>query len=530
MLLASVDRALDDFVKSDEPRVLALTGEWGRGKTFFWRHFLATRSAELHRASSYAYVSLFGLKDLGDIQDALVAGAVPLVEMSRRQRVSPASRSFIDRGKERLKRATTATERKAREFSALVDKMPKLGALGPLARAVAFRLVDNYLVCLDDVERRSDSLSLRDVLGIASLLKEQRGCRVHVILNSDALSAEDRDLFHTLREKVFDAEIAFEPSSQECVAIALPSGSTLYDAAGRHAMKLNITNIRVLYRIRRLIDAVASHAMAGDDDVRAQIIHSAVLLGWCFNSRDGRAPSFEYVKRLSFGSFMDFERNKQRPESETAWNHLLSDYGYTNTDELDAAICEVLERGYVDTARLNTIFANRVEAVRRTRLERAFSDAWGVYHGSFDPSPDRLVAALASAARAGAEVISSLNMSATAMLLRSLGYDALASELVQHWIDVQSKIQPASLNIDASDWRGEIQDAEFRAEAQAAYSRLPFTGKSFKDTAIALSQQNGWNDDDIQVLSRATIDDYYALFTSLSHPQTGYVIRTLIRF
>lgn len=530
MLLSSIDRALDEFLQSEEPRVLALTGEWGRGKTFYWRHFLASRSSEEHRARSYVYVSLFGLKDLRDVQDALVAGAVPIADVSLRDQATQTSRSLFSRGKEHLKRASTAAERKAREFSDLVDKMPKLGALGPLARAVAFRLVDNYLVCIDDVERRSESLSLRDVLGIASLLKEQRSCRVLIILNSDALSQEDRDLFHTLREKVFDAEIVFEPSPGECAAIAFPSGSKLYERAAQYAIKLKITNIRVLYRIRRLIDAVSSQAMAGDDEVQTQIIQSSVLLGWCFNSRDGRAPLFSYVKGLNLGSFMDLDKTKQRPALETSWNDLLSDYGYTNTDDLDAAICDVLERGYVDTERLATVLSNRSEAVRRARLERVFEDAWGLYHGSFDPAPDQLVSAFEAAVRAGAEVISSVNMSATTLLLRSLGYDVLADELTKHWIDVQSKTRPAILNIQASDWREEIRDPRFRAEAQAAFARLPHSGRSFEDTAIALSQQNGWNEEDIDVLGEATVDEYFALFKALSYPQTGYVVRTLMRF
>jgi hypothetical protein len=530
MLLSSIDRALDEFVQAEEPRVLALTGEWGRGKTFYWRHFLASRPSEQHRARSYVYVSLFGLKDLRAIHDALVAGAVPIADLSRRNQVPEKSRSLFSRVKDHLTRASTTAERKAREFSDLVDKMPKLGALGPLARAVAFRLVDNYLVCIDDVERRSESLSLRDVLGIASLLREQRSCRVLIILNSDALSEADRLLFHSLREKVFDAEIVFEPSPAECAAIAFPGGSKLYERAAQYAIKLKITNIRVLYRIRRLIDAVSSQAMAGDDEVQTQIIQSSVLLGWSFNSRDGRTPLFSYVKDLNLGSFMDLDKTKQRPALETSWNDLLSDYGYTNTDDLDAAICEVLERGYVDTERLAAVLSNRSEAVRRARLERAFEDAWGLYHGSFDPAPDQLVSTFESVVRAGAEVISSVNMSATTLLLRTLGYEEVADDLTKHWIDVQSKTRPAILNIQASDWRDEIRDLHFRAEAQAAFALLPHTGRSFKDTAIALSQQNGWNEADIEVLGGATVDEYFALFKALSHPQTGYVVRTLMRF
>lgn len=529
MSLSFVDRALDDFIQAADPRVLAVTGDWGRGKTFYWRSFLSRQSTSKHRSASYAYISLFGLRDLRDVQDALVAGAVPIAHVST-QPATVAPQSVGARARVAMARARATVERNARSYSDVVDTLPKLGEFGPLARALAFRVVKNYLVCIDDVERRSDSLPLRDILGMASMLRDQRGCRVLVILNSDALSPEDRDLFQTLREKVFDSEIAFEPSPAECASIAFPGETRIYQRAAENAIKLQITNIRVLYRIRRLIDTISTYAMAEDDEVQTQIIHSSVLLGWSFNSHGARAPSFGYVKGLNYSSFMDLDKTKVRTADETAWNQILSDYGYTNTDDLDSAICEVLERGYVNTERLNTILVDRVEAARRARKERAFEEAWGLYHGSFDPYPNKLVAALESSVKASPDTISSMNLSATTMLLRSLGYDQLADELMSQWIDDKSKSFPVALNIEASDWKDEVQDLRFRAAAQAAFDQLPPSGRPFPETAIALSQQNGWREDDIRVLARATVDEYYELFKSLSYPQTGRVVRALLRF
>jgi hypothetical protein len=529
MSLSFVDHALNDFIQAADPRVLAVTGDWGRGKTFYWRSFLSRQSSNRHRCASYAYISLFGLRDLRDVQDALVAGAVPIADVSMKP-ATVAPQSFGERARGAMARARATVERKARSYSDVVDTLPKFGEFGPLARALAFRVVKDYLICIDDVERRSDSLPLRDILGMASMLREQHGCRVLVILNSDALSPDDRDLFQTLREKVFDSEIIFEPSPAECASIAFPGETRIYQRAAEYSIKLQITNIRVLYRIRRLIDTISSCAMAEDDEVQTQIIHSSVLLGWCFNNRGTRAPSFNYVKGLNYSSFIDLEESKVRTADETAWNQILSDYGYTNTDDLDSAICEVLERGYINTERLTTILSDRVEAARRARKERAFQEAWGLYHGSFDPSPGKLVAALESSVRASPDAISSVNLSSTTMLLRSLDYDQLADELMHHWIDVNSKIRPVVLNIEASDWKDEVRDLRFRAAAQAAFDQIPPSGRSFPETAIALSQQNGWNEEDIRVLSKATVDEYYELFKSLSYPQTGRVVRALLRF
>ena len=530
MAISFVERALTEFAQADEPQILALTGEWGLGKTFYWRKFLASQSAESHRVQRYAYVSLFGLKNLDDIQDAVVSAAVPIEDVSLRPKVSIKSGSLADRAKTGLQQTMTAFERTTRSYSYLIDNLPKIGQLGPLARSIAFRLVEDYLVCIDDVERRSEALSLKDVMGMASLLREQRRCRVLIIMNSNALSDEDRDTYESLREKVFDAEIAFEPSVAESVAIAFPKHCRLYERAAEFATKLKIRNIRVLYRIRRVIDLVADVAMIEDDEVQTQVIQSSVLLGWCFNTRDGTAPSFSYVKGLNYLSFIDLDKSKQRPASEVKWNEILSGYGYLNTDELDAAISEVLERGYVESERLNAVLSNRAEAVHRARLEYAFSAAWDLYHQSFDPSPKKLVAAFEYSVKAGSEVISSLNMSGTATLLRSLGYDALAGELVAHWIDVQLKVRPAVLNVQAAAWQDDIRDVHFRTEAQAAFDRLPQARKSFRDTLIEVTEQNAWNDRDLRVLSSASVDEYYELFKSQTFPSPAESIRVLLRF
>jgi hypothetical protein len=48
---------------------------------------------------------------------------------------------------------------------------------------ISFLSVKNYLICFDDLERKGKHLRLVDVLGLASMLKERRNCKVVLILN-----------------------------------------------------------------------------------------------------------------------------------------------------------------------------------------------------------------------------------------------------------------------------------------------------------------------------------------------------------
>ncbi len=55
--------------------VIAITGSWGIGKTFFWRSFLDKQLSDerVYKKDNvfnrkYAYVSLFGLESLSDLR------------------------------------------------------------------------------------------------------------------------------------------------------------------------------------------------------------------------------------------------------------------------------------------------------------------------------------------------------------------------------------------------------------------------------------------------------------------------------
>jgi hypothetical protein len=531
MSLNLVDLELENFLAAKEPRVIALSGLWGRGKTYYWRAFLAKHRPSTATQRNYSYVSLFGVTSLSDLKDAIFANAVPLDSIATSSApLSELGLSPTARGAQNLKRLGGKLQQLGRKHSSLLERIPKLGEFGPFARAAAFLTVADYIICIDDLERRSESLPLRDVLGLLTTLRDERQCRVIVILNTDALTVSDKAEFQTFREKVFDHEIVFDPTPSDCATIVFSGNSQLYPLAASYAIRLGISNIRVLYRIRRLIDAVSEYALQADDAVQQQIVHSSVLLGWCFNTRTGDAPEYEYVKHLNYSRFISLDESKKISPEEKHWNTVLEAYDYLNTDELDAALCEVLERGYVDTKALPRALADRSEAARRARLETAFHEAWSIYHQEFDPNPEKLAIAFESSMRAGAEVINIMNASATTSLLRSLGYDALADELMFYWIRTHEKVNRKTLDVEHNVWGGEIHDSRFRVEAQAAFNRTIEESRRFTDVALDLATKGGWDDEDVRVLAAASEDDYFELFKSLKGPQTRSVVASCLRF
>ena len=52
---------------------------------------------------------------------------------------------------------------------------------------LSFLTIRDQIVCIDDLERRGQRLAVGGVLGLVSFLREQRACKVVLILNDEAL-------------------------------------------------------------------------------------------------------------------------------------------------------------------------------------------------------------------------------------------------------------------------------------------------------------------------------------------------------
>ncbi len=179
MSTAIVSREIQRFLASDKAEVLCVRGKWGVGKTFAWRHDLseAARLGILAK-QEYAYVSLFGLNSLDELRYAIFENTVPAAKAL----TGPTPETFTDRVKEGLKH-----RRKAASWFAPVLSAAGLGELGNAVARSAFLLVRNQLICIDDMERVGDGLRPKDVLGMISFLREQRNCRVAILLNDEAM-------------------------------------------------------------------------------------------------------------------------------------------------------------------------------------------------------------------------------------------------------------------------------------------------------------------------------------------------------
>jgi hypothetical protein len=123
-----------------------------------------------------------------------------------------------------------------------------------------FLTVRNEIVCIDDLERKGKNLDAGDVLGLASFLKEERNCKVVLLLNDEALEEGDLAKFTAYLEKVVDETLSFNPSANEAAPIALAEKDSVRDQIAKNCIALGISNIRIIKKIDRIVQSINTNS------------------------------------------------------------------------------------------------------------------------------------------------------------------------------------------------------------------------------------------------------------------------------
>lgn len=240
MSTAIVRAEIERFIQSSAPEVLCISGQWGVGKTYSWQTFLKeAEKAGRVGVSRYAYVSLFGLASLGELRNAIVENTVNMATAS-----VPDASSLHE-----IMRKGEAYARKSRPALEIAAGFFRMKDAGDALYRAAFLTVSNQLICFDDLERAGKALDMRDILGLASMLREQRQCKVVLLLNKEQTKPEEAMELQRQLEKVVDTFLVFEPTSAEAAAIAIAGTDTVAEKLRDRLVALDVTNMRVMKKL-----------------------------------------------------------------------------------------------------------------------------------------------------------------------------------------------------------------------------------------------------------------------------------------
>ena len=228
----NIEKRLSDIIKTEDAFALALTGDWGIGKTYLWKNF-RDKNRESFSGKKYAYISLFGLDSLESLKLAIAtevqtdaANDSPLnVDVSKHIKKLF---GFVGGG----------------NITASGDMRFGINIGNKLITNIIMAHLKETLVCLDDIERKSDSLPMSEIMGLVNYLKNERNCQIIMILH-DAES-EDRDYFDKHKEKIFDELLVLDDSLSIVKSIVDSSLFTIYE---QFYEIIRIKNLRFYQRV-----------------------------------------------------------------------------------------------------------------------------------------------------------------------------------------------------------------------------------------------------------------------------------------
>ena len=516
MSIDIIENQIGRFLASEAPEVMSIKGAWGVGKTYAWNKFLGNAKNQNKIAlRRYSYVSLFGINSLDDLKFSIFENMVDKGTIGRRPTV------------ESFKKNTAGLLRSlGKKTLPIISSNASIDHYHSMINSLSFLSLEKTIICIDDFERKGKSIEAQDILGLITQLKEQKKCKIVLILNDESLSADSSIDYIKLREKVIDTELRFAPTAKDCVDIALKSDKVARHL-GENIVKLGINNIRIIKKIEKLSALLVPLLKNYEGQVLSQALRTITLLTWCYYGQTNDTPDYSFVvSRKSVFSDLDDEITLSTQQQ--VWCAVLRNYENYAVDEFDLQIARLVENGYVDEKGLREEAAALNEKILAAYSENSFQEAWKKFNESFDDDDQEVITCLSDSFKNNAKYISPVNLDGTVRLLRYLGKDKLAKKIIDLYID-KRKTETELFNLDASAIPGEVKDWEVIARFRKKYISLS-AKRSLLEICDQLLACDSCREDEDSQLSRATVGEYVKLFKSQKGQKLSQYVDLCLRF
>jgi len=388
----SIECRLDEFLKHPTKRVLVIKGRWGVGKTYFWtNHFMRHRFPDVARFNEgrYTYVSLFGLGSVDEIEQLILTNSRKIGNISQAGILSRFLCSlaqpkswFFRQCPELAGKCKSVSNRLLRKQNlSLLFEIPGLAKWKSLFPRLSRIFVDNTLICLDDLERKSPTLSVRNVLGLVSVLREQNNCRIVLIMNEDELEDNDQKALDLYREKAIDETITYEPEVRHNIALIFEKSTDLTPLIDVF-QRLEMNNIRVMQQTAWSLEYFASYMKGLEPVVQKQLCEHVAMLACFYHVRSlgvdvnkmPRDSWFEYQFKLA-GNEKDSEEKQQD-------KLLFEKYGYS-PQQYDPFVIDFLQHGTCDDEQFGQALNEVNEREKKDQILTKHREVWASFRNNF---------------------------------------------------------------------------------------------------------------------------------------------------
>ncbi|MEO1953151.1 MAG: P-loop NTPase fold protein, partial [Campylobacterales bacterium] len=295
------------IVKDNRAFVAMLSGEWGIGKTYFWKNFVKQQNEERSKIN-FTYISLFGYNSLQSLKSDIV------LKLSKVETSKDIFNKIFQSVKTSLGSKDNNETINVNLSGALVSSALSL---------IPEKSLKDSVICFDDFERLSDKISLKDVMGLISQFKEQKECKIIMILNEqelDKLSDIDGrkydDIFALYKEKIVDYNFYYQPTQDELFNIietdikniTFCQHQTIYN----FFKKIDLKNIRIMKQSLYLLE---KFLFIGSEDYHQKIIDEFVEIAlniFVFKAKTNYTYP-EFYDFITSPTFYDLRYNEPEP-------------------------------------------------------------------------------------------------------------------------------------------------------------------------------------------------------------------------
>lgn len=192
-----ITERIEQYLYLDTNYAIIINGDYGIGKTHYIKNDLFPKVKELNVPNTDKdekflpiLISLFGAKSIEEIQNQIFLELYPILKSKGVKIAAGLTNSVLKYLGNDLK-----------------DILSETGASGNNLSDYS-----RILICVDDIDRKSKELDLKEVFGFVNNLVENFGAKIILIANEDELRKEiniDRDNYSLLREKVIGISVSF---------------------------------------------------------------------------------------------------------------------------------------------------------------------------------------------------------------------------------------------------------------------------------------------------------------------------------
>lgn len=522
MSIKTVNDVITRTLQGAAPKVIAIKGTWGCGKTHAWQNLIADLRGECHH-QQYGYASLFGITSINQLRTALFANTQAISSNAK------LADEYVDPLAIRIRDMRRSSKQFSDKITAAIGQLA-YGKIATIAiDAVLPFLLKDMVICLDDFERMGDAIKADELLGFISELKEQNNCQVVLIFNDEKLTADQKQAYQNYCEKVIDIELVYAPTVDEAIQIALPANLPCRDQLARHIGKLKIRNIRILYKLAGLVDLIYPAIAQFGEEVLNQMARTLVLFVWMeygdINTEERPSLSFYSYWRNETWYIRTRLTDHRFTESEISWDKLFCDYGLQYLDEFDRSIYQVIRNGYIEESQI-THCAMLLSQQGAYEAERqTFLQAWDQIHDSFDDNEHETIQGFIDAIQQRIHLISGSDLDWAVRFLRRFGKDDIANELLEGFIDAH-KNDIKWFNLEAYTSERELTDPVLRTRFADVYNEIMIRNQPSMEEVIRQIIEEGIHSYKAhQFVQEANQEALYAYFKAVKGSQLREVVK-----